>query len=128
MADFLRQVVVVTGSNVTAINADTGQYLWNALTDGQIQGAPVAIDNFVFVGSLASEIASYDVNYQGSAGSGKPSWLNAATSRDKFVVGEANCICFDLSVCMCIIFVATETTHHLIGGLRWSCWDFAQQN
>ncbi len=80
--------MAVTGSNVTAINADTGQYLWNALTDGQIQGAPVAMDNFVFVGSLGGDIASYDVNYQGSAGSGNPAWLNAATSRDKFVVGE----------------------------------------
>jgi outer membrane protein assembly factor BamB len=78
----------VSGNNVTAINADTGQYLWNALTDGNVIGSPVAIENFVFVGSLGGDVVSYDVDYQGSAGSGQPAWLNAAKSTDKFVVGE----------------------------------------
>ncbi len=73
---------------VTAVDADTGTYLWSAVTDGQVQGAPVAIANSVFVGSLAGDVVSYDVNYQGAAASASPAYLNKANSIDKFVVGN----------------------------------------
>ena len=83
--------VFTNGQNlggVVAINADTGALLWSQVTDGAVQGAPVALSNSVFVGSLHGDVVSYDVNYQGSAVSGRPSWINAAQSIDKFVVGE----------------------------------------
>jgi outer membrane protein assembly factor BamB len=103
--DCLYQVVAVSGSTVTAFNSDTGSFLWNATMDGAIQGAPVAIDNYVFVGSMANpgDIISYDVNYQGSAGSGTPAWLNVAKSTDKFVVGK-NCAYFSC-VAMLIFYL-----------------------
>jgi outer membrane protein assembly factor BamB len=74
---------------VTAVDADTGAYLWSSVTDGLVQGAPVAIANSVFIGSLAGDVVSYDVNYQGSSASGNPAWLNKANSIDKFVVGNS---------------------------------------
>jgi outer membrane protein assembly factor BamB len=75
---------------VTAVDADTGTYLWSSVTDGLVQGAPVAIANSVFIGSLAGDVVSYDVNYQGSSASGNPAWLNKANSIDKFVVGNSS--------------------------------------
>jgi hypothetical protein len=89
----LPQVVSVysTGNigGVTAVDADTGASLWSSVTDGLVQGAPVAIANSVFIGSLAGDVVSYDVNYQGSSASGNPAWLNKANSIDKFVVGNS---------------------------------------
>lgn len=102
--------VYTTGAigGITAVDADTGacapqpfhqceivtymprRYLWSSVTDGLVQGAPVAIANSVFIGSLAGDVVSYDVNYQGSSASGNPAWLNKANSIDKFVVGNSS--------------------------------------
>jgi hypothetical protein len=117
----LLQVVVVYSNgqigNVTALNADTGAFLWNAVTDGNIQGAPVAIGNFVFVGSLAGDLVSYDVNYQGASSAATPPWLRAARSSDKFVVGESFSI-FDAETSYCLrdfvtfIMQTVPSEHH----------------
>jgi hypothetical protein len=93
---FLRQVVSVYSDNqgkgaVVAVDAVTGTYLWSQPTDGAIQGSPVAIANFVFVGSLSGDVVSYDINIQGAQGSSLPPWIKAAQSTDKFVVGELCC-------------------------------------
>jgi hypothetical protein len=93
---FLRQVVSVYSDNqgkgaVVAVDAVTGTYLWSQPTDGAIQGSPVAIANFVFVGSLSGDVVSYDINIQGAQGSSLPPWIKAAQSTDKFAVGELCC-------------------------------------
>ncbi len=86
----LQVISVGSAGGVVSVNADTGALLWSQATDGAIQGAPVAIQNSVFIGSnsVPGEVVSYDVNYQGSSGDALPPYLKAAKSVDKFVVGE----------------------------------------
>ena len=111
----------VFGNNITSLAIDTGAYLWSATADGQIQGAPASIFNSVYVGSLGGDIVSFNVDYQGSAGSGNPAWLNAAKSSDIFRVGET---CRRLCCCGPRALPEFYVSRHR----RRPCGIFAQQN